>query len=375
MPRNATLSLVFVSLFAAMAACGKSNTFGSKAPDKPASGADQNPGVNGTGGSGGTGGGGGAGGGSGGATKSGQFAWQVLVERPVLDLVVIPDTSGGETLQSDRILNQKVSLQSRLETLAANVAKTADLKIVLLAPSRTTNVNLGMDVADFKHSNSAQIEVDSSIPGSYLLAVSAAASCNASLTRTIAAASSDPRLGVTQALEVCSTQPSGGVITGSYMDKMQGVSGKLTSQFRFGAKRAYLFLSTNEPKVFTRADFMKVFGAAGMIMPAVFSFHKASTDYQQLGQQTGGLDFDYNQTDWTKSFENLAQKLISVAGTEATVPSVTQIVSLKAPLKIQGNEVSENCFSARGNKISVSSQCVKDLKLNSAQVEVNYNYN
>lgn len=372
MVQKSPFFLLFVGLVAALNSCGKPNTFGSKTAEKPPTDANQNPRENGTGGTGGNG----TGGGSGEETKSGHFSWKVLVERPVLDLVVIPDTSGGETLQSDRILNQKVSLQSRLETLAANVAKTADLKIVLLAPTRSSNVNLGIDVSDFKHSNSAQIEIDSSIPGSYLLAVSAAASCNASMTRTVAAAaSSDPRLGVTQALEICSTLPSGGVITGAYMEKVQNVAGKLTSQFRFGAKRAYLFLSTNGPKVFTQSDFLKIFGATGMTMPAVFSFHNASTDYQQLGQKTGGLDFDYNQSDWSKSFENLAQKLISVAGAEVTIPAVNQIVSLKAPLKIQGNEASENCFSARGNKVSVSSQCVKDLKLNSAQVEVNYTYN
>ena len=266
-------------------------------------------------------------------------------KRTPVDLVWVIDNSGSMT---DNI----AQVRKNFDAFMASLSASADVKVILLSQSTGT---LGLKLpASAKGGSQIEVSVGSWDPAS----IAAAASCPADALIT----------GVKALICGVDLSKSGVKPTNYTTGQEEKVRGKVLSQFREGAARSYIFVTDDDSISFKGENFVAALKVTSpKTLPKVYSFRgiqakgagscqvsNVGTQYEIMEKATGGKSFDICSDDWSSSFSQLADSIVTNLGAEVLLKGVFEVSTVKVFL--DGVELPASEFVLTGAKLALKTQ-------------------
>lgn len=292
--------------------------------------------------------------------------FSVQFQTPQLDVILFVDTSGAINPTDAQKIRQK------LASFVARLKAKTNLQVALIAQDTQANFGAGIDAS----------VLGNEVPVKQVNTPSLSKICIAQLNLAAAVAVGcsaadnfrSPLSGGGETVTLCKV-PGTAPAAYSTDELVEELSGKLSGFLRPQAKRAYIFISKDDPYTFKQQEFLAAAKASnGGVSPFVFAFtKKENTTFAALASATGGLPpFDLNNADWNADFDNIATRLLTVAGGSYVTPH--PIAQMSGPFTIDGASVEAKCFSTQGNIIYVSTECVPQKLNTPIAVQATYQY-
>ena len=274
-----------------------------------------------------------------------------------IDVVMVVDNSTS-------MAEEAAQVRQHIHEFMGTLSDRRDLKVILLSET-ADKLDTGVTLTDADKAQ-GHVQIAATV-GSYgAPAVAAAAGCFSGLSKL---KDGGPDT-------VC-----GFPVKGLQTYDRQGVSnarGKLTSVFRPGAQRTYVFVS-DDNSLMNEVSFLAATKLAGAEKPVVYGFvgTKSSTChvdakgsvYENLAKTTGGIAFDICQSDWNNDFSRMSQRILS--STETTFKLKYANVTRVKEVRVDGKAVNQDQYKIEAGVLKFN---VGVITAEGQKVEIEYFY-
>ncbi|NRA65943.1 MAG: VWA domain-containing protein [Pseudobacteriovorax sp.] len=302
-----------------------------------------------------------------------------------LDIVWVIDNSGSMREEADQV-------RRNFDNFIDSVGEDTNLKLALISQTDTifgpdTTVTLSDE-----HVANGHKQVNIPVGSTNALAITAAASCDASQTN-IDFNSNDILAEIDGTSEICGLSEfsySQDFIDRNfgrqayYMESpglIENAKGTLAGFFRPNATRAYVFVTDDNAHTVDQEVFLKMIkNNSPELEPIIYAFRgdtstgtcsvaNKGTAYENLSSQTKGEVFDICKDDWSEHFSTLSKSIVTKTNNKFTLKHSPIPGSLV--VKVAGNEIDEASYELSGLNLTINES---ELGEADATVRVNYDY-
>ena len=291
-----------------------------------------------------------------------------------LDIVWVIDNSASMAQEAQQVRNN-------FDGFINSINQQASLKLALISldqPTLNTSVTLSDQAKAAGHT-----QLDIRVGSTNMLAIAAAASCDAAMTNLIQGEQTrNGTLHIGAGSSICgassfsfSAEPpryASQDIAGDFLEgyaAVEAAKGGLKSFFRPDSSKVFVFVSDDEAETINGANFLSSLeNDAGKIKPIVYSFSglsssscaiaRAGAAFTSLSQVTGGQSFDICQQDWSNQFSELQSAIVKKANAQFTIEKEPNPESIQVKFNDKLLEAGE--FSVNGRVITIEESILSD---------------
>ena len=268
--------------------------------------------------------------------------------KPV-DIVWVIDNSGSMKLEAAHV-------RSNFANFIESVKARTDLKVGLISALDTLSTGVTMPVTGAKY-----LQIVETIDSNNGPRVAANAFC----PKTPADGSA------------CKTVQT---VKDALAPMITRTAGKLEGFLRQDSQKAFVFVTDDESSV-KEAQFRAAFREAFPNQePVVYSFAAFSLElspcrareglvYQALAKATGGAVFNVCDDDWSRTFQQLASKVISIANQPVVLPDAVRAGKIVS-VEIDGALLSKQMYSVTAQGLVIDDEITKHLT--TATIKIRY---